>query len=67
MSDKSKVTVQQKIQSLTKLVEWFDSEDFQLEEAVRKFNQAQDLALEIEGNLTELKNEIEVIKQRFDS
>lgn len=67
MSDKNKQTVQHKMQALTELVEWFDSENFQLEEAIEKFNQAQHLAKEIEDHLTSLKNEVEVIKQRFDS
>lgn len=67
MSDKNKQTVQHKMQALTELVAWFDSENFQLEEAIEKFNQAQHLAKEIEDHLTSLKNEVEVIKQRFDS
>jgi exodeoxyribonuclease VII small subunit len=67
MSNKSKPTIQQKMQKLSELVEWFDGDDFQLEEAIDRFKAAQDLALEIEERLTELKNDIEVIKQKFDS
>jgi len=67
MSDKSNKTIQEKMQSLTQLVEWFDGDDFKLEDAIKKFNEAQEMALDIETNLTELKNDIEVIKQRFDS
>lgn len=52
---------------LTKLVEWFDGEEFNLELALDKFKEAEKLALEIEKDLLSLKNEIEVVKQKFDS
>jgi len=52
---------------LSKLVEWFDSEDFTLEAALDKFKQAEKLAVEIEHDLTSLKNEINIVKKKFDS
>lgn len=65
MSEASK-TIQEKTDDLNQLVSWFDSEDFILEQAVERFQQAEMLASEIENDLAEMKNTITVIKQKFD-
>ncbi|MDD3036071.1 MAG: hypothetical protein PHO93_04075 [Candidatus Saccharimonadaceae bacterium] len=66
MSEKNK-TIKEKMSNLSKMIAWFDSEDFNLEEAIDRFNQTEKLAIEIENDLNELKNEINVIKKKFDS
>lgn len=66
MSAKSK-TIQDKMDELATQVAWFDSDDFNLEEAMGRFKQAEALASEIERELTGIKNDITVLKQRFDS
>jgi exodeoxyribonuclease VII small subunit len=66
MSEKNK-TVQQKLTDLSELVAWFQSPDFTLEGAVEKYQTAEALAEEIEKDLTKLKNDITVVKQRFDT
>ena len=63
---KNNSTIQSKLVQLDKLVAWFDSDDFSLEEATEVFKKAEMLAQEIEGDLSELKNEIQVIKESFD-
>ena len=65
MSKTSK-TVQEKMTELNELVGWFQGEDFTLEAAVEKFQVAEKLAEEIEHDLQQLKNDITVVKQRFD-
>ena len=60
-------TIKEKTENLNKMVEWFDSDDFVLEEAIDKFNEAQRLALEIEQELNNLKNEVNIVKEKFDS
>jgi exonuclease VII small subunit len=65
MSVKSE-SVSEKTAKLTRLVEWFDGSDFKLELALDKFKEAEKLALEIEKDLLSLKNEIEIVKQKFD-
>jgi exonuclease VII small subunit len=52
---------------LSQLVAWFDSDDFTLEAAIEKFKAAETLAAEIEADLSALKNDIQVVKQKFDS
>lgn len=65
MSDK-KQTIQDKLSELSELVAWFQSPSFSLEEAVEKFQHAEKLAETIEQDLTTLKNDIQVVKKRFD-
>lgn len=60
-------TVQDKLTDLSELVGWFQSSNFKLEDALDKFKNAEKLANEIEADLTKLKNEINVVKKRFDS
>jgi exonuclease VII small subunit len=66
MSDKSKPTIAQKTAKLNEMVAWFDGDDFELEQAVKRFSEAEKLAEEIEHDLIELKNDIEVVKTRFN-
>jgi len=65
MSEANK-TVQEKMSELSELVAWFQSPAFKLEEAVTKFKQAEALAEEIEKDLTKLKNDIKVVKKKFN-
>jgi exonuclease VII small subunit len=60
-------TISEKMTELTKMVEWFDSDEFVLEIALDKYKTAEKLATEIEHDLLSLKNEIQVVKQKFDS
>jgi len=59
-------TIAEKTEKLNKLIAWFDGEDFELEQALDKFKQAEALAREIEEDLLSLKNEITIVKQKFD-
>jgi len=65
MSEANK-TVQEKMSELSELVGWFQSPAFKLEDAVTKFKQAETLAEEIEKDLTKLKNDIQIVKKKFD-
>ncbi len=65
MSEANK-SVQDKLTELSELVTWFQNPAFKLEEAVTKFKQAETLAEEIEKDLTKLKNDIKVVKRKFD-
>lgn len=67
MSKTSEKTVSQRISELGNLVAWFESDEFELEQAIGKYKEAEKLADEIEHDLTKLKNEVTVLKQRFDA
>ena len=60
-------SVQDKLTELSELVGWFQGQSFKLEDALDKFKDAEKLAEEIEKDLTKLKNDIKVVKKRFDS
>ena len=60
-------TISEKTAELTKLVEWFDGEDFSLEAALDKYKEAEKLATDIEKDLKTLKNDIQIVKQKFDA
>jgi len=69
MSDKNdpQPTIQEKLTELSDHVAWFQSGAFKLEEALDKFKAAEKLAESIEKDLTKLKNDIKVVKKKFDS
>ena len=66
MSAKNNSSISEKTIKLNELVEWFDSDDFELEAALDKFAEAQKLAGEIESDLLAMKNSITVIKKNFN-
>lgn len=66
MSKTAKKTTAELRRQFDELLEWFESDDFTPEEAVDKFQQAEAIAGQIEQQLTEYKNTISVLKQRFD-
>ena len=65
MSKESK-TINQKLKELGDLIEWFNGDDFELEQAIEKYKLAATLTEDIEDTLNNLKNEVNVIKQSFD-
>jgi exonuclease VII small subunit len=66
MSPKNNPTIAEKTAKLNEVVAWFDSEEFELEKALEKFTEAEKLASEIESDLLALKNNIQVVKEKFD-
>lgn len=67
MSKKSNnSTILEKMTALRELTAWFGSDDFTIEQATDTFAQAEALAAEIEHDLAAAKNEITVLKQKFD-
>ena len=62
---KESKTLNQKLTELEKSTDWFYSEDFNLDEAVKKYKEAISLATELKKDLDDLKNEIEVLSVDF--
>jgi exodeoxyribonuclease VII small subunit len=65
MSNQNK-TIREKNEELTRLIDWFNGGDLDLEKAFDKFKEAEKLAAEIEDDLTLMKNEIQIIKKKFN-
>ena len=58
-------TINQKIMELEKSTDWFYSDEFNLDDAVKKYKEAIALANELKEDLDGLKNEIEVLAENF--
>jgi exonuclease VII small subunit len=58
-------TIAEKTAELNRLVMWFDSDEFAIEQALERFTEAEKLAAEIERDLLLLKNNIDVVKVKF--
>jgi exodeoxyribonuclease VII small subunit len=65
MSEKNK-TIEEKMKKLRDMTAWFESEDFALTQATKKFEAASKLAAEIEHDLSDMENQIQVLKQSFE-
>ena len=57
--------VSDKIAELKTGVDWFYSDDFKLEEAGEKYKALTELAKEIEKDLSDMKNDINVLAEDF--
>lgn len=60
-----KLTINQKLEQLDQQIEWFYGEDFSLEQTAEKYQAAATAAKEIESDLSEIKNQIEIIDRDF--
>ena len=67
MSAKNNQTLAEQIEQLDNLAEWFEQDDFDIEEAIAKFDEASQVAESVKTKLSELENKITVLKQRFDT
>lgn len=54
------------LQELDELIAWFDQDSFDLDEALKKFDEGIKLTEHIEQRLQTLENKITVLRQRFD-
>ena len=59
------MSINEKITKLNTHVQWFYSDDFNLDQAEAKYKEASELAKEIEKDLDNLKNKIEIIAKDF--
>jgi exodeoxyribonuclease VII small subunit len=67
MSAQSNSTTSEKIEKLEELLAWFESEEITIEEALVKYEEALKLSKELEVQLTNAKNQVEVIKKKFSA
>ena len=67
MSDKSEITIAEKLEQLRELVAWFESDEFSIEQALDKFAHAEKLAQTIDEDLSVFKNKITVLKKDFST
>ena len=63
---KNDKTLSEKIAELQEYVSWFEGEDFEVEKSLDKYKQAEALADDIKKDLDGFRNEISVVKKKFD-
>ena len=63
---KNDKTLSEKIAELQEYVSWFEGEDFEVEKSLDKYRHAETLADEIKKDLEGFRNEISVVKKKFD-
>ncbi len=66
MSTKNKGEIAKKQEKLQELLEWFSSDEFNVDEAIEKFSEAQKISSEIESILQDQENKIREIKKQLD-
>ena len=64
MSSPAKLTLNDKITNLNAQIQWFYSDDFNLDEAMSRYESAAKLAEEIESSLKTLKNKLTVLDSK---
>ena len=62
---KDKKTMNNKIEEFDQCVDWFYSDEFDLDEVEERYKKAIALAEDIQKNLSELKNNIEILEKDF--
>ncbi len=62
----SDTSLQEQMKRLDELAAWFEQDDFDIEKAIEKFEEASTLAQAIKIRLAELENTVTVLKERFD-
>jgi len=60
-------TYQQLSDELNKLIDWFESESVNLDEAVDKYEQAMDILKRMEEHLQTAENQVKKIAVKFDA
>lgn len=64
MSEKSRKTIQQLEQEIDKILDWLEGDDFEVEEAIQKYENVKKLAKELAQKLDEAENKINIISSQ---
>jgi len=66
MSAKNSDSIQSKMKRLEEIVEWFESEDVDIDEALSKYEAGLKLAEQLQVDIKTTKNKFAKIKKSFD-
>lgn len=59
------ITIEQMMTELSERIAWFQGDDFNLDEAKRKFIEARELSKKITSTLEDMQHDIEVLEEDF--
>lgn len=65
-AQKTEKPLRDQLAELDQVIAWFDQDDFDLDEALKKFDEGVALAEAVKKRLGDLENKIVVLKERFD-
>lgn len=65
-NNKQQTDFSQDIRELESIVEWFEGEDVDLDQALGKFERGMKLASKLKQHLESVENRVEKIKQKFE-
>lgn len=66
MAAKKKINFTKAFEELEEITEWFESEEVDLDEGLKKFERGLELASACKEKLTEVENKVTEIKKKFD-
>jgi exodeoxyribonuclease VII small subunit len=58
--------IQEQLAELNQILQWFEQNDFDVEEALVNYETGMKLIESIETRLKDVENKVEVLKKRFD-
>lgn len=61
-----KTDFKQQLEELERIVEWFESEEVDIDQALEKFERGMELASNLEEQLGEMENKVREITQKFN-
>lgn len=66
MAPKKEISFQQAFVELEKLTEWFETEEVDLDEGLKKYEQGLELAEICKKKLSEVENKVTKLKKKFE-
>ena len=61
------MTIEQMMAELNERIAWFQSDDFNLDEAKQRFIEARELSKKITATLEDIRHDIEVLSEDFNA
>jgi len=61
------MTIEQMMAELNERIAWFQSDDFNLDEAKQRFIEARELSKKITATLEDMRHDIEVLSEDFNA
>jgi len=61
----SQQKINDKLAKIDELIAWFNNDDFDIDEALEKFEELSKLSDEVQKDLDEVDNKINILKQKF--
>lgn len=66
MSNTKNKSIRDQLSELDSIIDWFNQEEFDLDEALTKFESGMKMVDSIKTQLSSMENKITVLKERFD-